>query len=107
MQLGLLWIGLVGQAGGGSDGLRSFFDQVLTFLYTAAHWLGQVVENIVQAIVGYALPTDLIDPIGFLILLTIFLAISEIAKRLAWVIVVAGWVLIVIRIVLEVLRTHG
>lgn len=85
--------------------LRELFDQALTFLYTMAHWAGQLVAQLIALIVNYELPADLIDPIGFLILLTLVLAVAEVAKRLAWLVVVAGWALIVIRIAIEVLGT--
>jgi hypothetical protein len=85
--------------------LREFFDQALTFLYTIAHWAGELISQLVELIVGYALPTDLIDPLGFLILLTLFLAVAEVAKRIAWLVVVVGWALIVVRIVIEVLSS--
>lgn len=82
--------------------LREFLDQLLTFLYTIANWAGKLVAQLVQLIVGYALPDDLIDPLGFLILLTLFLAVAEVAKRLAWLVVIVGWALIVVRILVEV-----
>lgn len=87
--------------------VRDFLDQVLTFLYTLAHWSGQLVARLVEVILGDKLPANffdgLIDPIGFLILLTLFLAVAEIAKRIAWLVVIIGWALILIRIVMELL----
>jgi hypothetical protein len=47
-------------------------------------------------------PTDLIDPIGYLAILTVFLILVQVAKKVAWIVVVAGWVLIVIRLFLGV-----
>ncbi len=101
---GVFLLDVANPAEGGKSDLRGILDQALTFLSTAAHWLGQLVASIVQAIVHYTLPTDLIDPIGVLILLTALLAISAIAKRLVWIIVLVGWILIIIRIAMEVLR---
>jgi len=83
--------------------LKEFFDQALTFLYSIAHWAGELISRLVEAVVGYKLPADLIDPLGFLILLTLFLVVAEVAKRIAWLVVVVGWALIVVRIVIEVL----
>ncbi len=82
--------------------LRELFDQLLTFLYTLAHWAGQLITGLIEYIVGYQMPTDLVDPLGFLILLTLFLILIEVAKKLAWLVVIVGWVLIVVRILLEV-----
>lgn len=98
-----LWLSIASQVEGAKSSLRSLLDQALTFLYTAAHGLGQLVANIVEAIVHYQLPADLLDPLGLLILLTALLAVAEFAKRLVWIIVLVGWILIVIRIALEVL----
>ena len=83
--------------------VQEFFDQVLTFLYALAHGAGQLVARLVEFILGRPMPEDLIDPLGFLILLTVFLIIVEVSKRLAWLLVIVGWVLIVVRIVMEAL----
>lgn len=86
------------------SGATELFDQVLTFLYSLAHWAGQLVARVVEAIIGRALPLDLIDPLGFLVLLTAFIVVVQAARGLAWSVVIIGWVLILVRIVMEVLR---
>lgn len=53
-----------------------------------------------------SVPTDLVDPIGLLAILTIFLAIASIAKRLVWIVVIAGWVLILIRLALVIVQHY-
>jgi len=86
----------------GEGGYRDLLSQVLAFIYTIAHGIGQLVVKAIQLV----LPNEtgvldaLIDPIGVLALLTIFLAVAEVAKKITWIIVVVGWALIVIRIVL-------
>jgi hypothetical protein len=82
--------------------VRDFLDQMLTFLYTLAHWFGAIIGEVISAVLNYEIPGDLIDPLGFLILITIFLAVAEVAKRLTWFVVVVGWILILLRIVLEI-----
>ncbi|MFB6286197.1 MAG: hypothetical protein ABEK03_06440 [Candidatus Bipolaricaulia bacterium] len=86
---------------------REFLDQVFTFLYTIAHWAGQLVVDLVETILGDAMPAGLfdglIDPLGFLIILTILLAAAEVAKRIVWLVVVAGWLLIAIRVAMALL----
>ena len=86
---------------------RDFLDQVLTFLYTVAHWAGQLVVDLVEMILGDAMPANLfdglVDPLGFLIILTLLLAAAEVAKRVVWLVVIAGWVLIAIRIAMVLL----
>jgi len=84
---------------------RNILSQVFTFLYTIAHGIGQLVVKAIQAIIPEAQVLDtLIDPIGVLALLTIFLAIYELAKKITWIVVIVGWALIVIRVVLVVLK---
>ncbi|MFB6285267.1 MAG: hypothetical protein ABEK03_01640 [Candidatus Bipolaricaulia bacterium] len=87
---------------------RDAFDQILEFLYTISRWIGELIVNLVQSIVpNITIPASLVDAIGILAILTIFLVISDIAKRLAWIVVAAGWILIVVRIVLIVTQTSG
>lgn len=104
-----LWIALARQGPepveGGSR-LQEVFDQLLTFLYAAANWFGQLVVGLIQLILGDAIPEQtfdgLVDPIGFLILLTIFLALAEVAKKIAWLVVIVGWALILVRVLVEI-----
>lgn len=91
----------------GESQLRGFLEQALTFLYTVAHWLGRLVIDLVRMILGDAMPTgileDVVDPLGFLILITLFLAVAEVTKRIAWLVVVVGWALIAARIAIELI----
>jgi hypothetical protein len=86
--------------------LQEVFEQLLTFLYAAAHWFGQLVVGLIQLILGDTIPETtfdgLVDPIGFLILLTIFLALAEVAKKIAWLVVIVGWALILVRVLVEI-----
>lgn len=79
-----------------------FLDQLLAFVYTLAHWAGQLLVMGLDSVLPNAVSQNLVDPIGYLALLTIFLIIAEIAKKVTWVIVVVGWILIGVRIALEV-----
>lgn len=83
---------------------QTWLDQALTFVYTAAHWLGQLIVGIANGIVPNLISAQLIDPIGYLALLTIIIVlvgVFEALRRLAYWIVALGWVLIVLRIVLD------
>jgi len=87
--------------GRGPDPLQ----QILQFTYTVAHALGLAVIGAVQRILPQAtIPPDLVDPVGFLAVLTVFVLLAGVARRLAWIIVVVGWVLIGVRIALAILR---
>lgn len=86
----------------GREGYKGILGQILAFIYTIAHGIGQLVVRAIQLVLPdeATLLNSLIDPIGVLALLTIFLAVAEVAKKITWIIVVVGWALIVIRIVL-------
>jgi hypothetical protein len=82
---------------------QSILNQILQFLYTTAHVLGQAILDGIRRILPQAeLPADLIDPVGMLAVLTIFVILAGVARKIAWIVVVAGWVLIGIRIALTV-----
>ena len=82
--------------------VRNFLDQLLVFLYTLAHWFGSFVADIISTILNYQIPQDLVDPIGILILLTLIMAVAEVAKKLSWLVIVVGWILILLRVILEI-----
>ncbi len=86
---------------------EGWLDQLLTFIYTLAHWVGGMIVGLVEEIVPLQTPSQLIDPIGYLTLLTVLLLVAQIAKKLVWGIVVVGWILIGIRIVLEILQKQA
>jgi len=75
--------------------------QILGFLSTIARYVGM---GIVQ-VVHYILPSVkdlgmLAEPIGYLALLTIFVVLTSAARKVALIILLAGWALIFIRILL-------
>lgn len=90
------------EGGPEGEGYKGILGQILAFIYTIAHGIGQLVVKAIQLVLPHeaSVLDSLIDPIGVLALLTIFLAVAEVAKRITWIIVVVGWALIVIRIVL-------
>ncbi|MDR7482140.1 MAG: hypothetical protein QN183_14305 [Armatimonadota bacterium] len=75
--------------------------QVLQFIYVLAHALGQAIVRGIQTIVPQTpVPSDLVDPIGFLAVLTLFVLLAGVARRIAWIVLVVGWFLIALRIAL-------
>jgi hypothetical protein len=81
--------------------LSDILHKLLTFLYFLAHQLGLGFIKVVRAIfTGSAFPDNIIDPLGFLIILTLFVFLVGISKKIAWIIVGVGWVLLFIRILL-------
>ncbi len=75
--------------------------QIFAFLSTIARWMGMGVVQLVQ----YILPSaknlgELAEPIGYLALVTIFVVLTSAARRVALIILVVGWGLILVRIIL-------
>jgi len=79
---------------------ENILENLLTFIYTLGHWLGEKIVELIQYISGIKLGQEIVDAIGMLVILTIFLAIAEVAKKAIWVVVAIGWVLIIIRILM-------
>jgi hypothetical protein len=78
--------------------------QIMAFAYSIAHYLGIGIVALVQQILPMAKQlSTLADPIGYLTILSIFVIITVITKRVAIVILLVGWVLIIVRIVLMAL----
>jgi hypothetical protein len=78
---------------------------IFGFLSTTARWVGLGIVQLVQ----YILPSvkelsTLAEPIGFLSLLTVFVILTSAARKVALIILLAGWVLILIRLLLMAFR---
>lgn len=73
---------------------------VLAFIYTIGHWIGEKIVGLIQSVSGIIIPPAIVDAIGMLVILTIFLAIAEVAKKAIWIVVAVGWALIIVRIVI-------
>lgn len=79
---------------------ETFLESVLSFIYTIGHWIGAKIVELIEFISGIIIPPPIVDAIGMLVILTIFLAIAEVAKKAIWVVVVIGWIFIFIRILM-------
>lgn len=81
--------------------MKNIVNEILTFIYSIAHWIGVGFFKIVHGIFPKAvIPGNIVDALGFLFVLTAFLILVQAAKKIAWIIIGIGWVLIIIRIVL-------
>jgi hypothetical protein len=79
--------------------------QIFGFLSTFARFIGQVIVDVVHYILPSVKTLDaLAEPIGYLALLTLFVVLVSAARRVALVILVAGWLLIFIRLLLMAFR---
>ncbi len=83
---------------------QDILTQIMAFAYSIAHYLGIGIVALVQKILPMAKElSTLADPIGYLAILSIFVIITAITKRVAIVILLVGWGLIIVRIVLMAL----
>jgi hypothetical protein len=63
-------------------------------------WLLAAVDLVLPGV----LPSDLAAPVGWLVTLTAVLALTEVARKLTWVIVGIGWLLLAVRVVMVALQ---
>jgi len=86
---------------------QSAVDQVLTFVESISTYLGQGLLYVLNLITGNRLSSDLEKPLGymaFITLLLVFFGLIEFARKVIWIGIIVGWVLLVIRIVLDALK---
>lgn len=79
--------------------------QVLELVNSFAYGVGLLILRAVQLIVPARVPESLSAPLGWLVLLTASLAVTEVAKKVAWFVVGAGWLLVVMRIAVVVVKS--
>ena len=82
-------------------------DQILTFIDSASTYLGQGVVYVLNLITGDRVSTDLEKPIGYLAFITLILllfGLLDFARRIIWIGIIVGWVLLVVRIILDALN---
>ncbi len=85
--------------------LNVILDKILTFIYFLAHQIGLGIVKVLQPLFPHTtLPASIIDPLGFLIVLTLFVLLVGIAKKVAWIIIVLGWILLFIRILMIIFK---
>jgi hypothetical protein len=82
-------------------------DQVLTFIDSASTYLGQGVIYLLNLITGDRVSSTLEKPIGYLAFITVILllfGLLDFARRIIWIGIIVGWVLLVVRIILDALN---
>jgi len=73
---------------------------VFGFIYTIGYFIGEKVVWLIETISWVTIPNEITNTIGLLTMLTIFLSLADIAKKMTWMIVMIGWVLILLRIMM-------
>ena len=87
-----------------ADATSNALDKSLTFIDSSATLLGEGVLHVLNLITDDRVSTELTKPIGYLAFITILLilfGLVDVAKRIIWIGVIAGWVLLIVRIVLD------
>lgn len=73
---------------------------IFGFIYTIGYFIGEKVVWLIETISGITIPNEITNTIGLLTMLTIFLSLADIAKKMTWMIIMIGWVLILLRIMM-------
>ncbi len=84
-------------------------DRALSFLHTAAELIGTGLVRLFNLIMpaDRAVSPELVMPLGYLGLLTVLLALFGIlaaARKVIWILVGVGWILILVRVVIDALN---
>jgi len=87
--------------------LNVILHNIFTFIYFLAHQTGVWIIKLIQSIFPRAVFLDsMVDPLGFLVILTIFLLLvsMEVARKIVWIVVCAAWILLFARILMIILK---
>jgi hypothetical protein len=96
---------LYAQETGSLKPLNEILHRILTFIYFLAHQIGAGIIKVLQPLFPHSVyPDNLVDPLGFLIILTLFMFLVVVAKKIAWIIVCVGWILLLIRILMIIFK---
>ena len=82
----------------------SALDQSLTYIDSAATYIGQGVLYLLNMITDDRVSANLEKPIGYLAFITLILilfGLLDFARRIIWIGIIVGWALLVVRIVLD------
>jgi hypothetical protein len=90
---------------GGARMKPDLLTQLMGFLYSIARYLGLGMV----AIIKYMLPSvpnlDVIaEPLGFMTLITLFVILTSTVRKVAIIILIAGWSLLFLRLILMIFR---
>ena len=79
--------------------------QILAFLYSIARYLGIGVIRVIKYILPSIQNLDaLAEPVGFMALLSVFVILTSTVRKVALIILIAGWALIFVRLLLMAFR---
>jgi hypothetical protein len=87
--------------------LNEILHNIFTFIYFLAHQIGLGIIKVVQSLFPrIVFPNSISDPLGFLVILTIFMFLVgvDLTKKIIWIVVCVGWILIFVRILMIILK---
>ncbi len=87
--------------------LNEILHNIFTFIYFLAHQSGVWIIKLIQSIFpNVAFLDNLVDPLGFLVILTVFMLLVgvEVARKIVWIVVCAAWILLFIRILMIIFK---
>jgi len=82
-------------------------DLALTYIDSTATYIGQGIVYVLNLITKDRVTRDLEKPIGYLGIITgilLVFALLDAARKIIWIGIIVGWVLLIIRIVLDGLK---
>jgi len=88
-------------------GTGSAVDQILTFVDSVSNYLGQGMLYILNLITNQRVSQDLEKPLGYMAFITLLLllfGLIDFARKIIWLGLIVGWVLIIVRIILDALK---
>ncbi len=84
-----------------SGGMKDVISMLMQFLQTAADATGNFFSTSIHTILPHVvLPQSLVSTLGLLTVLSVLLGLAEVAKKVVWIIVIVGWILVIARITL-------
>jgi len=79
--------------------------QLLGFLYSGARYLGLGIAQIIKYMLPSVTGLDVLaEPLGFMALLTLFVILTSTVRKVALIILIVGWGLLLIRLLLMAFR---
>jgi hypothetical protein len=79
--------------------------QLLGFLYSGARYLGLGIAQIIKYMLPSVVGLDVLaEPLGFMALLTLFVILTSTVRKVALIILIVGWGLLLIRLLLMAFR---
>ena len=89
------------------EAAESAVNQALTYIDSVATYLGQGVLYLLNLITNDRVSSDLEKPIGYLAFITLILllfGLLDFARKIIWIGIIVGWVLLIVRVILDALK---